>query len=111
MPSSQFIGPAFRLARTLDIVLDQGHRKLPVRIELFQNPQNPKQFRYRAWCLEWFKLEPQYHDESLPHEAWTTLCSPNFGAADFFEAVDLDAAERRFFEDFEKQSSNQQHRA
>jgi hypothetical protein len=105
MPHPKFIGPAFRLVRTLDSVLDQGHRRIPVRLELFQNPENPRQFRYRAWVLEWFKLQTQYHDEPLPHEAWTTFCLPNFGAGDYFEASDLDAAERKFFEDFEKQPS------
>jgi hypothetical protein len=107
MPPTKFIGPAFRLARTFDLLLDQGARKLPVRVELFQDPAQPKHFRYRAWCLETFRLQPSYHNEPLPHEAWTTLCLPNFGAGDFFEAADLDAAERKFFEDFEKQSSRQ----
>src|SRR5690348_10571465 len=69
MPHSKFIGPAFRLVRTLESVLDQGHRRVPVRLELFQNPENPRQFRYRAWVLEWFKLQAQYHAEPLPHEA------------------------------------------
>ncbi len=108
MPHPKFIGPTFRLVRTVDMVLDQGHRKLPVRVEFFQNPEEPKQFRYRAWSLEWFKLQTQYHEEPLPQEAWTTLCLPNFGADDFFEASDLDSAERKFFEDFEKQSSKGQ---
>ena len=108
MAHPKFIGPAFRLVRTLDIVLDQGHRKLPVRVEFFQNPEEPKQFRYRTWCLEWFKLQPQYHDEPLPHEAWTTFGLPNFGAGDFFEVSDVEAAERKFFDDFEQQSSKDQ---
>ena len=90
--------------RTLDLVLDQGHRKLPVRVEFFQNPQDPKQFRYRAWCLEWFKLQPQYHDEPLAHEVWTSFCLPNCGAGDFFVAANLDAAEDKFYEDFQEQS-------
>ncbi len=107
MPDPKFIGPTFRLMRTLDLALDQGHRRVPVRVEFFQNPSEPKQFRYRAWCLEWFNLQPQYHNEPLPHEAWTTLCLANFGAGDYFEAVDLEAAERRFFEDFEKHSGGQ----
>jgi hypothetical protein len=93
------------------MVLDQRDRKLPVRVEFFQNPDEPKQFRYRAWCLEWFKLQPQYQEEPLPHEAWTTLCLPNFGAGDFFLAENLDAAERKFFDDFEKQSSKQRDQA
>ena len=104
MPPSKFIGAAFRLVRTLDLVLDQGHRKLPVRVEFFQNPQDPKQFRYRAWCLEWFKLQPQYHDEPLAHEVWTSFCLPNCGAGDFFGAANLDAAEDKFYEDFQEQS-------
>jgi len=104
MPHPKFIGPAFRLVRTLDITLDQGHRKLPVRVELFQNPEDLKQFRYRAWCLEWFSIQPQYHDGPLPHEVWTSLCLPNCGDGDFFVAVDLDAAERKFYEDFERHS-------
>ena len=98
MPALKFIGPGFRLVRTLDLVLDRAARKLPVRVELFQNPAEPKHFRYRAWCLEWFKLQPEYHEEPLPHEVWTTLCLPNLGAGDFFEAADLEAAERKFFE-------------
>ena len=104
MPTSKFIGPAFRLVRTLNLVLDQGQRKLPVRVEFFQNLQDPNQFRYRAWCLEWFKLHPQYHAEPLAHEIWTSFCLPNCGAGDFFLAADLDAAESKFYEDFEEQS-------
>lgn len=105
MPHSKFIGPAFRLVRTLDLELEQGHRRLPVRVEFFQALEEPTHFRYRAWCLECFKLQPQYHDEPLPHEVWTTLCLPNLGAGDFLEATDLDSAERRFFEDFKQQSN------
>ena len=43
----------------------------------------------------------------LPNEVLTTLCLPNLGAGDFFEAADLESAERRFFEDFERHSSKQ----
>ena len=104
MPPSKFIGLTFRLVRTLDLELEQGHRRLPVRVELFQAAEEPTHFRYRAWCLERFALQP-YHDKPLLHEVWTTMCLPNLGAGDFFEAADLDSAERRFFEDFEQQSN------
>jgi len=107
MPPAKFIGAAFRLVRTLDLVLYQGSRKLPVRVEFFQNADKPKHFRYRAWCLEWFKLQPEHHGVPLPHEVLTTLCLPNLGAGDFFEAADLESAEKRFFEDFERHSSKQ----
>jgi len=105
MPPPKFIGPTFQLVRTLDLVLDHGHRKLPIRVEFSQNREEPTQFRYLAWCLEQFKIQPQYHDEPLLHELWTTFCLPNFGAGDFFEAANLDAAERKFFDDFKKQSN------
>jgi hypothetical protein len=105
MPHPAFIGQAFRLVRTLEFTLDQGPRKLPVRAEFLQDPAEPTHFRYRVWCLEWFELQPQYHDEPLPHEAWTTLSLPNLGEGAYFEAPDLDAAEKRFYADFQKEFS------
>ena len=103
MASSKFIGPAFRLVRTLDLLIDHGFRKLPVRAEIFQDPAQPTHFRYRVWGLESFQLQPGYTTQPLPHEVLTTVCLPNLGAGDYIEAPDTDAAERRFYEDFQKE--------
>ena len=99
----QFTGSVFRLVRTLDLSLDHGTRKSSVRAEIFQNPEHPTQFRYRIWGVEWFKLQTGYSTDPLPHEMLTTLCMPNLGAGDYFEAADIDAAEQRFYEDFKKE--------
>ena len=104
MAPSTFIGPAFRLVRTLDLVIDHGFRKLPVRVEIFQDPTYRTHFRYRVWVIEAFQLRPRYSAEPLQHEVLTTVCLPNLGAADYFEAADIDAAEGRFYDDFQRES-------
>ena len=103
MAFPKFIGQAFRLVRSLDLVIDHGTRKLPIRVEFSQDPVHATHFRYRVFGLESFTLQPSYHDKSLSHEVFTTLCLPNLGAGDYFEAPDADAAEKRFYEDFERE--------
>ena len=103
MAAPIFTSPAFRLIRTLDLFRDDGTRKLPIRIEIFQDPKQLTHFRYRLWGVEWFKLQTEHYPEPLPHELLTTLCMPNLGANDYFEAEDVDAAEQKVYEYFKKE--------
>jgi hypothetical protein len=99
--TSKFIGPAFHLVRTLDMVIDHGFRKLQIQVQIFQDPIHITRFRYRVWGLESFQLQPGYSAVPLDHEILTTMCLPNFGAGDYFEVEDINAAEQRFYHDFE----------
>jgi hypothetical protein len=84
-------------------MIDNVSRKLPIRVEIFQDPAKTTHFRYRVFGLEEFKLQPSYHEMPLPHEVFTTFCLPNMGAGEYFEADDIDAAEAKFYEDFERE--------
>jgi hypothetical protein len=102
MPAAKFIGSAFRLVRTLDLVIEVRARRLQARAEIFQDPVQRTHFRYRVWYLETFGMRTNSGEEVLPHECLTTLCLPNLGSGDYFEAEDADAAERKFYEDFQQ---------
>lgn len=103
MEFPKFILPVFRLVRSLELVIDHGNRRLPIRVEIFQDTANTTHFRYRVFGLEVFYLQPSYHDGPLAHEVFTTLCLPNLGAGDYFEVANVDLAEKKFFEDFERE--------
>jgi hypothetical protein len=53
--------------------------------------------------LQDFQMAVPYDDQPLTHQLLTTICLPNRGAGDFFEAADIDAAETRFYADFRSQ--------
>ena len=108
MGSRKFTLPAFRLVRTLDLNIDDGEQKKPVRAEFFQDPSKPTHFRYRLWGIEWFKLTTKdYPEAPLMYELLTTSCMPNLGQGEYFEAPNVDAAEKMFYEDFQKEFSRQ----
>ncbi len=94
---------AFRLVRTLDLQFATKTPFSAIRVELFQDPAHPTHFRYWAWGLQEFRLPVPYETQPLPHQLLTTICLPNKGAGDFFEAADIDAAEARFYADFASQ--------
>ena len=103
MSSRRFSSPAFRLVRVLELSIEDGSRKQPVRAEIFQDPSQPTHFRYRVWGLLEFRLQTTDYPENLPYQVLTTFCVPNLGTGDYFEAADLDAAEKRFYDDFERE--------
>ena len=102
-PSSTPPYPAFRLVRTLDLRFVANNPFRAIRAELFQDPARPTHFRYWVWGLQDFPMTVPYEDRPLTHQLLTTICLPNLGAGDFFEAADVDAAEDRFYADFRSQ--------
>ena len=95
---------AFRLVRTLDLKFAAAQTTFSaIRVELFQDPKHPTHFRYWAWGLQEFQLPVPYEDQPLRHQLLTTICLPNKGVGDYFEAADVDAAEARFYADFAAQ--------
>lgn len=103
MSSRRFTSPGFRLVRVLELNIEDGGRQQPVRAEIFQDPLHPTRFRYRLWGLLEFRLKTTDYPEDLPYQVLTTFCVPNLGTGDYFEAADTDAAEKRFYEDFERE--------
>ena len=93
----------FRLVRTLDLKFATNTPFTAIRVELFQDPAHPTHFRYWVWGLYEFHLPVAHEKQPLPHQLLTTICLPNKGAGDFFEAADVDAAEARFYADFASQ--------
>jgi hypothetical protein len=102
-PSSSIPAPAFRLVRTLDLRFASKNPFRAIRAELFQDPVHPTHFRYWVWGLQDFPMTVPYQDQPLTHQLLTTICLPNRGAGDFFEAADIEAAEARFYADFASQ--------
>ena len=95
--------PPFRLVRTLDLRFAADNPFRAIRAELFQDPANPTHFRYWVWGLQDFQMTVPYEKQQLSHQLLTTICLPNQGAGDYFEAADVDAAEARFYSDFHSQ--------
>ncbi len=95
--------PVFRLVRTLDLRFSTDNPFRAIRAEFFQDPVHPTRFRYWVWGLQDFNLAVPYEEQPLWHQLLTTVCLPNLGAGDCFEAADIDAAEVRFYADFHSQ--------
>jgi hypothetical protein len=95
--------PPFRLVRTLDLRFPADNPFGAIRAEIFQDPAHPTHFRYWVWGLQDLQITVPYEGKPLFHQLLTTICLPNRGAGDYFEAANVDAAEARFYADFSAQ--------